>query len=445
MPDLDTRLTRALNTVADDGRARSRPVAGSFIRGTATSRSRRRLVVVSTTAAIALVAAGTTVLTGEPFSGGDVRTSGPATTGDAGRGSALVTQQEVSDSLGSRWDWKAAPVDQAPGRITPCQAAASADPARISAEARVVTGGWSGDDTLSELVEVSATPDAAHAAFERAVAWFTECGGKGVDQSAEKGSLTTHYAAAGQVVADEARVVVRMREHLGPDTWTNTVAAVIRVGERVAIIAWDNTIDDNPGAYDNGFVQLVHVASARLNGQSVVTVPETAMLGGTEAPITALVDSPHVSSSVDSGRPPATNLLCPDETGSSVPDAIVGRHIDIAPPNNTPLKATVAEWVRVYGDVTAAHEAFRGSDPHPSQCDMQLGAGASPIDYQGGDESRATRFGGLAREGSGYLGVVRVGRAVAYTRVDVFTTEPTDAEVVAVFEAAAQRLTAAYG
>lgn len=445
MHDLDTRLTRALETVAEAGRTHSHAVPAAVIRGTATRRSRRRYAAVGATTAVALVAGGIGFLEGNPFSSDDTtRTTGPATAKQPAASVALVTKEEVAGSLGTAWKWTAGPVDRSPGEVTPCQAAPAADPARISAQARVVTGGWSGDDTLSELIERSASAGAATAAYDRAVSWFTDCGGQGVDQSAAKNSLTKRTAARGEIPGvDQMRVVVRMRAQLGTDKWSNTVAAVLRVGNQVAVIAWDTTIDDNPGAYDGGFVQLVQVAAARLTHSASPIVLDGALLSGTDVAVTSLISSPHVALFVDTLKTPQTNVLCAGY-GPAAKGVIASRQVQIGG-SGSYAPADVDQSVRAHTSAATASAAVRLARQSSQQCKPTQAGSVANFAYAGGDESWALHFNGLLMGDTAYTAVIRVGTAVSYVDVMSLNHQVTDAEAKAVFDQVVERMTKAYG
>jgi hypothetical protein len=450
VPDVDTQLTRALETVAEEGRTRSRAVPGSVIRRTATRRARRRHAAVGATTVVALVAGGVGVRMGNPFGGDDNSTtqvSVPATTNPTTDGSPLVTEKEVAQSLGTSWDWTGSPVDQSPAKVTPCQAAPAADPDRISAYARVVTGGWSGDDTLTEVVEQSKSSAAAEAAFGRAVAWFTDCGGQGVDQSGAKNSLAKRVAARGAIAdVNQLQVVVRMREHLGTDKWTNTVAAVIRVGDQLAVVAWDNTIDDNPGAYDDGFVQLVQVAAARLTHSAAPVVPDDAMLSTTDPSLVSLLQKPDVRLFTDTFKTPMTNLLCNEGRDPAAKGVIASRQAQIGAASGSPQPAGLTQSVRAHTSAAAARAAVQLARQIGESCKPKTDGSVRDLPYAGGDESWARRFDGAGFSGGpSYTAVIRVGAGVSYMWILSLDTPVTDTQARAIFDDVVTRMTKVYG
>jgi hypothetical protein len=439
VPDVDTQLTRALETVAEEGRAGSRSAAASSIRSIAKTRSRRRRALISLTTAAAIVA-GIGIVTQGPFGGDDtVRVSVPATNNPATDGSPLLTAHEVGESLGTMWPWQAGPVDPAPGKVTPCQGnAAAADPARTAAQARVVTGGWSGDDTVTELVEESASVDAAKAAFDRAVAWFTECGGQGVDQSDVQGSLAKRFEAAVPIAADQSRVVVRMREHLGGESWSNTVAGVIRVGLQVAVVAWDNTIDDNPGAYDDGFVQLVKVAAARLRGESLPAVPDAALLQPDDAAVHVLTHGDNAATNI-ADTAPLASMFCNGKLDKHPSKLVAGRSMATFGKDQS---AGIVETVLLFDTESAAEAAVQNYRDQPTSC---AGTESSTLDVGGDWPGGATEARQPGLGGHDYSGAVQSGRAVAYVGIEQLQKPLNDDQARAVFEKAAQRLSATYG
>jgi hypothetical protein len=451
--DLDTRLTRALEVIAEEGRTHSHGVPASVIRSTATRRQRRRYAAVGATTAVALIA-GFGVLAGNPFGGDDTtRITGPATVTKPTEDtkptavSPLLTEQEVASSLGTTWKWTAGAVDTAPAKVTPCQAAPAADPARTSAQSRVVTGGWSGDDTLTELVEQSSSASAATGAYDRAVAWFTYCGGLGVDQSGAKNSLTKRTAARGAIAGvDQLRVVVRMREHLGTDKWTNTVAAVLRVGDRVAVIAWDTTMDDNPGAYDDGFVQLVQVAAARLTHSAAAVVPDDAMLSATDPSLVSLLKNPEVRLFIDTVKTPMTNLLCNEGRDPAAKGVIASRQAQIGAASGSAQPAGLTQSVRAHTSAAAASAAVQLARQIGQSCKPKIDGSVTDLPFAGGDESWARRFDGAGFSGGpSYTAVIRVGAGVSYMWILSLDTPVTDAEARAVFDDVVKRMTKVYG
>jgi hypothetical protein len=301
VPD-DARLTDVLEQLAAAGQAAARTRPPSALRRRAARRTARNGSFVAAVAVLAVVA-GFSVANGSfgtasrnhqgPSRPTATATAGPvptqlATVPSTGLNrrhsdpSMLVTEEQVSSSLGSSGPWTAAPASDGSKPLTPCQATAGDDTRaadRRTAMSEVVTGGRSGGDTLSQLLEEYPNAASARRAYASAVAWFASCHGLGVDQTEGPRSPARLTAAHNAIRGvDDMRMIVRMRAKVGAQSWKNTVATVVRAGNLVTVLAWDVTVDDNPGADDGGFVALSWQLASQLAETKVGPVLNEAML-----------------------------------------------------------------------------------------------------------------------------------------------------------------------
>jgi hypothetical protein len=470
VPDDDARLTQVLDRVAATGQTSARLVPPSSLRRRAGRRTahRRELVIG---AVVVAVVAGVTVAGGPTSTTNTDRRPQPAAPTDpvptqlataptvSGRGARhlapwmLVTAAQVTSTLGFTWDPTSGPDPDGRKPLTPCQAGADPSAAdRRTARSVTVTGGWSGDDTLSQLLEEYPDDDTARAAYARAVDWFATCGGLGVDQTDGRRSLARQAADRPAVAGvDDMRMIVRMREKVASESWTNTVATVVRAGNLVTVLAWDVTIDDNPGAYDGGFVDLSRQVAERLasNGASreLSAVPDNALLPADDPAVVAALggDVPADQRNILGGRDGvlAMDPLCNAGLSPVAPGTMAVRSPQFVGPDTS---AIVIEDVVLHESVQSAVAAADAAVARIGRCPAakllpgtrrQLtadtgahGSAWSGTRSLGPDERRVTA-------------VVTSGPLVAYLVVDSRNRVVSDAEAAAVVEAARARLVAA--
>ncbi|HEX7188097.1 MAG TPA: hypothetical protein VF423_07715 [Actinomycetes bacterium] len=459
MPENYSRLGDVLDRVAESAQAAARPQAASALRREADRRTGRRRSVVAVFTVVAVVAGfavfngglGTSSRSESPADRQGDR-SGPAPTQLAtapkdpaldrtASAALLVSGAQVAETLGTMWNWTASPIGTGSAKITPCQSEKHADAEHRAARSVVVTGGWSGDDTLSQLVEESSDETAARAAYDRAVSWFRDCDGVGVDQSDVPDSLTRRAAEIRPVDGvDDMRVIVRMREHLGPNTWTNTVAAVVRVDNLVTVLAWDTTMDDNPGAYDDGFVELVRQVATTMTGETAPSVPDTALLADDDEPVRSALGSVTTTFRAATGHPNVAPLC---NVGWSGPTAgtVAARTIML---DGEGASANVTETVVLYESAATATAAADAAVASVDSCPAgkEIGGSSAALEVTG----PGTVWALAARPDDGpsprHVAVVRSGRHVAYLRIDSLNTAVGDDAAARIVQSAAARLDA---
>lgn len=447
MLDLDPTLTRALRDIAEAGNAAARPVPAGHIRERARRDQYRRGVALGAVAVVSVVAMVATTWTlgqgprtGTPADGKPSLTVAPADFGP----SLLLSRDDVASALGTTWDWSAGPVEEPGGALTPCQADAAADPQRTAALSRVVTGGWSGDDTLTEWVERSSDEATAQTAFDRAVGWFTDCGGQGMDESVFGGSLANRFEALPALPGvDQQRVVVRMREPVeGGGSWTNTVAGVVRVGDLLAVVAWDVTVDEDPGRYDDGFLDLMRVAAGRLTGVPAVVVSPDAMVQPSDDAVVAMVGDRARASVTLTREMLRPRLIC-DGGDAYVPESLqTGRVVTLVDQGAT---AIITQSMFLFPSKEAASTAIRESRVTASGCSDDRGNGGelSSMAFSEGDESYGVRRGARSSQ-SLYVVVVRVEHAVSVVAVRELNGTVQEDTVRQLSRALTERMQATY-
>jgi hypothetical protein len=450
VPDNDT-LTRALGDIAETGRRASLPAPASEIRSLAGRRRRRHVATIGAlTVAALVVTASSGVLDSGPdrnteADGGPTATattSGAKDLPAAAFGPAtLLSEDDVASSLGSMGSWTAGDIEEPDGPGTPCQADDAADPDRSAALSRVVTGGWSGDDTLTELVEETSD---GKAAFQRAVGWFTACGGEGVDQSDTKGSLTKRFGAMEPLPgADEQAVVVRRRAHLGGETWTNTVAGIIRVDNLLAVIAWDVTIDDDPGAYDDGFLDLMRVAVGRLTDHPAPRVDPEALVHADDPTAVAVAGEGAEARQSADQQMQVTTALCGDGDPYLPAALLASRQVHVIEPEALP--ASIGQGTYLFASRGDAARAMRESRVTPESCPDN--EDISELSFSGGDESYVLRSPAVEEgaETSSVLAVVRVGSTVSVVSIRELNGTVSDEAALDLIGSVTDRLQRAYG
>jgi hypothetical protein len=470
VPDDDARLTQVLDRVAATGQTSARLVPPSSLRRRAGRRTahRRELVIGAVVVAVIAgvsVAGGPTGTTNtdprpQPAAPTDpvpteLATDPPVT--DRGvrhlAPSMLVTAEQVTSTLGFTWDPTSGPDPDGRKSLTPCQAGADPSAAdRRTAQSVTVTGGWSGDDTVSQLLEEYPDDETARAAYARAVDWFATCGGLGVDQTDGRRSLARRAAERPAVAGvDNMRMLVRMREKVASESWTNTVATVVRAGNLVTVLAWDVTIDDNPGAYDSGFVDLSRQVAERLAGngapRELSAVPDDALLPADDPAVVAALggEVPADQQSVLGGRDGVPNMdpLCNGGLSPVAPGTLAVRSPQIA---GRDTSAIVIEDVVLHESAQSAVAAADAAVARVGECPAaKLLPGTRrqlPADtgVHGGAWSGTRSLGPDERR---VTAVITSGRFVAYLLIDSLNRVVSDAEAAAVVETARARLVAA--
>jgi hypothetical protein len=471
VPDDSPRLTDVLERLASAAQADARTRPPSVLRRRAARRTARNGSIVAAVAVLAVVA-GFSVASGSfRTASTDQQPSRPTATAATGPvptqlatlpstgvnsrhidPSMLVTEAQVSMNLGSSWPWTAAPASDGSKPLTPCQATAGDDPSaadRRTAMSEVVTGGWSGDDTFSQLLEEY--PDAASArrAYASAVDWFASCNGLGVDQTDDPHSLA-RLAAAHMAIkgVDDMRIIVRMRAKVGAESWTNTVAAVVRAGNLVTVLAWDVTIDDNPGVYDGGFVALSWQLAHQLADTKDGSLLDGALLAA---------DDPAVSTALGGLASGDHHTTHGERDGILRMDPLCNGGLTPPPPGTAgaggaqmigPTGVIVLEDVAQYPFVESARAAADAAIADASACppakilpgsrrDLAVDVGPHGGAWIGTrtDSPDQTRL----------TAVVTSGPLVAYLLVDSGDAAIPDDQARAVVEAAAARLASAAG
>ena len=244
---------------------------------------------------------------------------------------------------------------------------------------------------------------------------------------------------------DDLRILVVRRESTGPDSWTGTVAAVMRSANRVGVLTWDLMTDDDPPALDSGFVTLARVAEARLTGvdENEIVVSESVFL----AP-----DDPAVVAAIGPGAPhaflggtgiPWMNPRCNHAFTSPQAGVVASRAAQLLAPGGDAL---MVEFAFRYGSTAVADVAVGHAEQSVDDCpdpllegtqqelELHLPAGVTGrgwgADYTEPGSGEKTRF----------RGYVRSGDLVAYLLLDSAHRNVTPAQATAVLEAMAQRL-----
>jgi hypothetical protein len=452
-------LTAVLERLAESGRTSARTTAPQLVRRAAERRTARRrfvsagLLIVALLGGVGLLTDAGDGVTPAPVPPATSRPSpvptqlatatadGSSTVRRLLSDDLLVTEEQVAATLGSEW------MQTASGRgtttLSPCQTEPRADPHREVARSVVFIGGWSGENYFSQLVEQSADEDAARKGYLRAVEWFADCGSTGVDQSDAAGSLTRRVAAQPAVVGvDDMRVVVRMREKIGSSLWTNTVAAVIRAGNLVTVLMWDVTIDDNPGAYDDGFVRLTGQMAHRIAGSEAPQVPDSVLVSGSDSAVRQVLGESRTTYTSANG---VLDLdpQCNRRNGPAAPETVATSRTSQTVGAGT--SAILVEVVALHASEEAARAAADAGAAMVGVCpdDEQLPGStkALPVSFDG-VEGRA--WSSIA-EGDGppeihHSAVLRSGPLVAYLVLDSLNTEIRDEQAQRIFGIAAQRL-----
>lgn len=474
MADHDRGLTTVLERLSERGQAAARPQPAAFVRATADRQTRRHRVLLAA-ALVLVVAGGSALMTsgGQPTRSENVRTPaapshGPAPTQLAtapSDGSSeprtitddmVVTAGEVASTLGTMWDWKLTESGDGSSALTPCQSSPSADPDRQAARTAVVTGGWSGDDTLSQLVEQSRDAEASRAAYQAAVQWFTDCGGTGVDQSNARHSLARRAALRPAIDGvDDMRIIVRRRDALSDGIgFTNTVAAVIRADNLVTVLAWDVTIDDDPGVYDDGFIELARLVGRRLVGAEVrvgpvpehvpQSIPDSALLSPDDPTIRDAFGDTQ-GSVVANAQVPRLDPLCRRGYAPPAAGTVAVRTPQIVGDGTT---AILLEFVTRYDSERSAEAAVSTAANAVGRCPTadKIDGSRRNIDVRAPEVDTVLAWGGTFQEAgptNRHRAVVRDGDLVAYLLIDSANRNVTDSQAQAIVETAAQRLHAA--
>lgn len=299
---------------------------------------------------------------------------------DLSAGQMVVQVEDVAAALGTEWTNMPPNIDA----LTPCS-----DSELDYRESAVVRaeGGWSGTDSMTQLVTKHESRKEALASYEEAVTWFTDCGGMGADQSETQDSLAQRSAEQPKPPGiDESRVVVRMREQIGSQLWTNTVAAVLRSGDVVAVLAWDVTIDDNPGVYDDRFLGLVRVLASQLTMAATPATADQALLQADHAAVQAVLgedinDQLEARTSID-----VTEGVCFQGPSTGRPSGVVSAGSSFLV--NEKEAKNVHHSVMTFASETEAAEALDASLPRDPVCeDAGETRKVEVLDVTGGAES----------------------------------------------------------